>query len=139
LISESDALSSVAYVYNDAGRVLNTTQSSAGGPTVTLDYHYDSAGHRTQMAATIDGVPDFVEDYVYDSLGRVVSVHRHGIAGGNAVADVEVDLAYNEDNTLTSIDRYQESQLAVEGDFSYDEHGQLVGLIYHQGETVLNS
>ena len=49
---------------------------------------------------------DFVDDYTYDTSGRVISVHQHGLSGGNAVADITVALAYNTDDTLASIDRY---------------------------------
>jgi RHS repeat-associated protein len=91
------------------------------------------------MAATIDGTADFADDYTYDSLGRVVSVIEHGVTGGNAVAEKEITLAYNDAGQLLSIDRYENGQLAVEGDYSYDEQGRLVGLVYRQGETVLNS
>ena len=146
ITSESDDVSSVIYVYNDAGQITSTTQSSLDGPTVTLDYTYDDAGHRTQMSAFVDGSCDFVDDYSYDSLGRVVSVHRSPLLPGegqgegcNAVADVLITLAYNAANQTVSIDRYQDGQLAVEGDYSYDSLGRLVGLVYHQGMTVLNS
>ena len=139
IISESDDFSSVIYVYNDAGWITSTTQSSVGGPTVTLDYQYDSAGRRTRMAATIDGVADFVDDYLYDSQGRVVSVVEHGVEGGNAVTLKEINIAYNDAGQIVSIDRYENGQLVVEGDYSYDSFGRLIGLTYHQGETVLNS
>ena len=118
IVSESDDFSSITYVYNDAGQIINTTQSSVDGPTVTLDYQYDSAGRQTQMAATIDGTADFVDDYTYDTLGRVVSVVEHGVEGGNGVATKEIDIAYNDANQIVSIDRYQDGQLVVGGDYS---------------------
>ena len=61
---------------------------------MTLDYQYAAAGHRTQMAAFVDSSCDFVDDYTYDSLGRVISVIEHGVSGGNAVAEKEIDLSY---------------------------------------------
>ena len=82
---------------------------------------------------------DFVDDYAYNSLGEVVSAHQHGVTGGDAVADVTVDFVYNEAGQITSIDRYEGEQLAVEADYSYDTSGRLVGLVYHQGDSVLNS
>ncbi len=139
ITSETDNVSSLSYVYNDGGEITSTTESSVDGPTTVLTYQYDTAGNRSEMAATIDGTADFVDDYVYDSLGRVVSVVEHGVSGGNAVAEKEIDIAYNEDGTISSIDRYDDSVLVVEGDYSYDEYGRLVGLVYHQGDTVLNS
>jgi RHS repeat-associated protein len=139
IVSEWDEFSSVIYVYSAAGQITSTTQSSVGGPTVTLDYQYDNAGRRTRMAATIDGVADFVDDYVYDSQGRVVSVVEHGVEGGNAVTLKEIGITYNDAGRIISIDRYENGQLAVEGDYSYDSYGRLVGLVYHQGGTILNS
>jgi RHS repeat-associated protein len=139
ITSESDNSSSDSYVYNDAGQITSTTETTVGGPTVVLAYQYDTAGDRTQMAATIDGTADFVDDYTYNSAGEVASVHQHGVTGGDAVADVTVDLTYNDAGQVLTIDRYQGSQLAVEGDYSYDSLGRLVGLVYHQGDTVLNS
>jgi hypothetical protein len=91
------------------------------------------------MAAIIDGVPDFVDDYVYDSLGRVVSITEHGVTGGNAVATKGIDITYNDASQIVSIDRYQDGQLAVEADYAYDSVGRLVSLVYHQGDTILNS
>ena len=68
-----------------------------------------------------------MDDYAYDSLGRVVSAHRHGVNGGDAVADVEVDFTYNASNQIVSIDRYQSGQLAVEADYTYNAAGELIG------------
>ncbi len=113
ITAEWDSVSSVVYVYSDAGQITSTTQSSVDGPTVTLTYQYDADGNRTQMAAIIDGTPDFVDDYVYDSLGRVVSVVEHGVEGGNAVTSKEIDLVYNDSDQIVSLDRYQDGQLAV--------------------------
>ena len=139
ITAESDNNTADTYVYNDAGQITSTTESSVDGPTVTLDYQYNTAGERTQMAATIGSTADFVDDYVYDSLGRVVSVSEHGVTGGNAVALKEIDLAYNTAGQIVSIDRYENGQLAVEGDYSYDSNARLIGLVYHQGDTILNS
>ena len=55
------------------------------------------------------------------------------------MADVTVDFVYNEAGQITSIDRYEGEQLAVEADYSCDTSGRLVGLVYHQGDTMLNS
>jgi uncharacterized delta-60 repeat protein/RHS repeat-associated protein len=134
---ESDDYSSVVYVYNDAGQITSTTQTSEDSPTVTLAYQYDTAGRRTQMAAFVDSSCDFVDDYTYDSLGRVISVTEHGVTSGNAVATKEIDLVYNDAGQIASIDRYQDGQLTVEADYSYDAYGRLIGLVYHQDETVL--
>jgi len=41
-------------------------------------------------------------------------VDEHGVTGGNAVALKEITLAYNDAGQITSIDRYENGQLAVE-------------------------
>ena len=106
---------------------------------MVLDYQYNPAGQRTETAATIDGVPDFVDDYAYNAAGQVISVTEHGVTGGDAVANEQIDLAYNDDGELTTVDRYQDGVLAVEGDYTYDSAGDLIGLVYRQGDTVLAS
>ena len=73
LISESDDFSSITYVYDDLGRQTNTTQSSLGGPTVTLTNEYDGvSGQRSSLFASIDGVSDFVNDYTSFLLLRYI-------------------------------------------------------------------
>ena len=119
--------------------MASTTESLPNGPAVTLAYQYNPAGQRTQMAAFVDSSCDFVDDYSYDSLGRVVSVDEHGVSGGDAVANKEIDLTYNSDGELATVDRYEDGVLAVEGDYTYDSAGDLIGLVYHQGDTVLAS
>jgi RHS repeat-associated protein len=91
------------------------------------------------MAATIDGTPDFVDDYAYNAAGEVISVTEHGVTGGDAVANKEIDLTYNSAGELATVDRYQDGVLAVEGDYTYDSAGDLTGLVYRQGDTVLAS
>ncbi len=91
------------------------------------------------MAAFVDSSCDFVDDYSYDSLGRVISVVEYGVSGGDAVANKEIDLTYNSDGELATVDRYEDGVLAVEGDYTYDSAGELVGLVYRQGDTVLAS
>jgi RHS repeat-associated protein len=106
---------------------------------VVLNYQYNPAGQRTEMAATIDGTPDFVDDYSYNAAGQVISVTEHGVTGGDAVANKEIDLTYNDAGELATVDRYQDGVLAVEGDYTYDSAGDLTGLVYHQDDTVLAS
>ncbi len=95
LISESDNCSSITYVYDDLGRGTSATQSSIGGPSVTLANTFDGASdRRSSVTASIDGVVDFVNDYTYNKSGLATSVFQHGISGGNAVADKQVDFGY---------------------------------------------
>jgi RHS repeat-associated protein len=128
-----------SHPYNAAGQIASTTEALPNGPTVVLNYQYNADGQRTEMAATIDGTPDFVDDYTYDSAGNVVSVVEHGVTGGDVVTNKEIDLAYNADGELATVDRYQDGVLAVEGDYTYDSAGDLTGLVYRQGDTVLAS
>ena len=141
IMSESDNQSTDTYQYDVRGDIISATETTIGGPTVTLTYQYNTTGERTEMAASIDGTPDFVDDYTYNSLGEVVAVTEHD-AGGlsqvssdetgtvpfNAVAEKEITLAYNSAGQVLTIDRYQDGQLAVEGDYSYDSAGNLIGL-----------
>jgi RHS repeat-associated protein len=46
---------------------------------------------------------------------------------------------YNDAGELATVDRYQDGVLAVEGDYTYDSAGDLTGLVYRQGDTVLAS
>ena len=118
---------------------VDPTETGVGGPTVVLNYQYNPAGERTEMAATINGTADFVDDYAYNAAGQVISVTEYGVTGGDAVANQEITLAYNQAGELTTVDRYQDGQLAVEGDYTYDPSGDLIGLVYRQGDTVLAS
>jgi RHS repeat-associated protein len=78
------------------------------------------------MAATIDGTTDFFDDYVYDSLGRVITVSEHGVEGGNAVAEKEIDLAYNDDVTLSSINRTCATAGSSSSDYVIGEDNRLI-------------
>ena len=81
-----------------------------------------------------------MDDYAYDSLGRVVSAHQHGVDGGDAVADVEVDFTYNASNQIVSIDRYQSGQLAVEADYALQRRRRTDWLSFTtKGTTTLAS
>ncbi len=139
ITSEADDFSSTTYVYTDDGQLASVTESSLDGPTVVLAYQYNDAGLRTATSATIDGVADYVDEYSYDASGNLVSIVQHGIDGGNAVAEKQIDLAYNDAGQLVSVDRYLDGQLAVEADYSYDTAGRLIELVYHQGATILAS
>jgi hypothetical protein len=49
-----------------------------------------------------------------------VAISRHGVDGGDAVADVDVTLTYNDDNQLATISRYLDGALTVTATYSYD-------------------
>jgi hypothetical protein len=55
------------------------------------------------------------------------------------VANKQITFSFNAAGQILTIDRYQDGQLTVEGAYSYDTYGRLIGLVYHQGENVLNS
>ena len=130
--------SSDVYTYDSQGRETSVTETSTGGPTVVLSYQYtDTCTEPSEVSATIDGTADYVDDYTYDSLGRVLSITQHGVADGNAVADVQVDLTYNAAGQPQTISRYVGGQLAVTASYSYDSDDNLTGLVYSQGGTTL--
>jgi hypothetical protein len=118
--------------------VASVTTDSDLLPVVVLTYAYTEAGLLSSVAATIDGVADYVDEYPYDDDGNLVSISRHGVDGGNAVADVDVTLAYNSAGQLTTVNRYLDGVLAVTGAYTYDAAGLLTGLVYTQDETVLS-
>ncbi len=63
--------------------------------------------------------------------------NRHGVTGGNAVAHIDITLSYNDADQVASISRYQDDELTVTADYTYNADGLLVGLVYHQGDAVL--
>ena len=46
------------------------------------------------------------------------SVVEHGVTGGNAVAEKEIDIAYNSDDSISSLSRYLDGQLVVTADYT---------------------
>ena len=137
MLSETDDTSSIVYAYDDAGQVTSITQSSDLSPTVVLAYTYNSAGLCMSVSSTINGTADYVDDYSYDTNGNLVAISRHGVTGGNAVADVDISLSYDSAGQVASISRYLDDELTVTADYTYNTSGLLVGLVYHQGDTVL--
>ena len=137
MLSETDDTSSVVYAYDAEGQVTSITQSSDLLPTVVMAYAYNSAGLCMSVSTTINGTADYVDEYSYDTNGNLVTISRHGVTGGNAVADVDIALSYNSAGQLTSIGRYLNDELTVTADYTYNASGLLVGLVYHQGDTVL--
>ncbi len=137
MLSETDDTSSIVYTYNEAGLVTSVAESSDLLPTVVYAYAYNEADLVSSVTVTIGGVSDYVDEYSYDSAGQLIEISRHGATGGNAVAEIDVTLSYNELGQVSSISRYEDDELVVTADYVYDEDGLLVGLIYHQGDTIL--
>ena len=137
MLSETDDTSSIAYTYNDDGLVTSVTESSDLLPTVVYAYAYNDADLVASVTVTIGGTSDYVDEYSYDADGNLTAISRHGVTGGNAVADIDVTLSYNELGQVASITRYEDDELVVTADYVYDADGLLVGLVYHQGDTIL--
>ena len=130
--------SSDVYTYDSQGRETSVTETSTGGPTVVLSYQYTGTSTEPSVvSASIDGTPDYQDTYQYDSQGDVTQIAQTGQTGGDAVADVQVDLTYNAAGQPQTITRYVGGQLAVTATYSYDSDDNLTGLVYSQGGTTL--
>ena len=130
--------SSDVYTYDSQGRETSVTETSTGGPTVVLSYQYTGTSTEPSVvSASIDGTPDYQDTYQYDSQGDVTQITQTGQTGGDAVADVQVDLTYNAADQPQTITRYVGGQLAVTATYSYDSDDNLTGLVYSQGGTTL--
>jgi hypothetical protein len=55
------------------------------------------------------------------------------------VADIDIDLSYNAEGLLGSIQRNLDGNVVATSDYTYDSLGRLTGLVYYQGATVLES
>ena len=131
--------SSDVYTYDSQGRETSVTETSTGGPTVVLSYQYTGTSTEPSVvSASIDGTPDYQDTYQYDSQGDVTQITQTGQTGGDAVADVQVDLTYNAAGQPQTITRYVGGQLAVTATYSYDSDDNLTGLVYSQGGTTLS-
>ena len=144
MTSESDNTSSDTYAYDPEGRLVTATETATGAPTVVLTYGYpaDSSSLTTQpssLSASIDGTPDFLDTFQYNSAGQLTQIDRAAQPGGDAVANVQVDLTYNAAGQLATIDRYQGGQFVAQSVYTYDSLGRLVSLVDSQGSTVLAS
>ena len=147
LTSESDDFSSYTYQYDSLGRQTSVTSDNPGQPTVVLTNGYDATGSdakgddlRTSLSATINGTPDFLNTYSYDSDGNLKQVVQQGQSGGNGVTQKKVNFGYNDDNQLTSINRYQGAgaNLVASSTYTFDDRGDLTALTHDgQGESTL--
>jgi len=140
IVSESGDFSSDTYTYDEQARLASVTEESIPGPTTVLSYTYDGDNTKpSSEAATIDGTADYVNTYEYDSGGNLTEIIQTSQSGGNAVAEKEIDLTYNEDNQVASITRSLDSELVVTADYDYDACGRLVGLVYQQVRAGLKT
>ncbi|GIW95290.1 MAG: hypothetical protein KatS3mg110_3331 [Pirellulaceae bacterium] len=139
LVAASDPDSSYTLAYDDLDRLVSIdNQGTPNIPRVVLNSSYDASGNRTRLAAVIDGTDDFVNDYTYDLLNRMTRVEQYGVAGGHAVAEKRVDMAYNSLGQFTEIVRYSAlsgtpSDEVATSVYTYDAAHRLVGLSHNRG------
>ncbi|GIW93883.1 MAG: hypothetical protein KatS3mg110_1924 [Pirellulaceae bacterium] len=143
LVAASDPDSSYTLAYDDLDRLVSIdNQGTPNIPRVVLNSSYDASGNRTRLAAVIDGTDDFVNDYTYDLLNRMTRVDQYGVAGGHAVAEKRVDMAYNSLGQFTQIVRYRAlsgtpSDEVATSVYTYDAAHRLVGLSHNRGGQPL--
>ncbi|GIW91674.1 MAG: hypothetical protein KatS3mg109_2106 [Pirellulaceae bacterium] len=143
LVAASDPDSSYTLAYDDLDRLVSIdNQGTPNIPRVVLNSSYDVSGNRTRLAAVIDGTDDFVNDYTYDHLNRMTRVDQYGVAGGHAVAEKRVDMAYNSLGQFTQIVRYSAlsgtpSDEVATSVYTYDAAHRLVGLSHNRGGQPL--
>ncbi|GIW93059.1 MAG: hypothetical protein KatS3mg110_1100 [Pirellulaceae bacterium] len=133
----------IPLAYDDLDRLVSIdNQGTPNIPRVVLNSSYDASGNRTRLAAVIDGTDDFVNDYTYDLLNRMTRVDQYGVAGGHAVAEKRVDMAYNSLGQFTQIVRYSAlsgtpSDEVATSVYTYDAAHRLVGLSHNRGGQPL--
>ncbi|GIW91994.1 MAG: hypothetical protein KatS3mg110_0035 [Pirellulaceae bacterium] len=143
LVAASDPDSSYTLAYDDLDRLVSIdNQGTPNIPRVVLNSSYDASGNRTRLAAVIDGTDDFVNDYTYDLLNRMTRVDQSCVAGGHAVAEKRVDMAYNSLGQFTQIVRYRAlsgtpSDEVATSVYTYDAAHRLVGLSHNRGGQPL--
>jgi len=130
-----------AFVYDNLGRATSITADYAGFTSnIVMAQSFDANSNRTQLAATIGSTADFVNDYLYDNLARNTRIERHGVTGGNSVAETRVNLAYNAVSQFSTITRYADvaaTDLVVTSSFGYDVLNRLTSLDHTKGATNL--
>ena len=136
LLTASDPDSSYTFTYDGDGDALTADNNGTPGvPDVILTSVYDSMGDRTSLSAAIAGVQDFANTYVYDADQRLTVVQQQSQTGGNAVAQKEVDFAYNALAKPTSVSYYNYIGVGPRTDVAtgvstYDAGNRLIGLAY---------
>ena len=138
LISESDNYSSSAYTYDSLGRHVTETISNLNSEIVVLAAGYTRAdAFRTSLSVTIGGVADLQQTFEYTSTGLLTHIAQNAQAGGNAVAAIGIDLAYDSLGRLVQLDRYQGNSFVASSTWQYDSQNRLVALTHAQGQNVL--
>lgn len=57
-----------------------------------------------------------------------MATSRHGVVGGNSVAEVDISLAYNTAGQVTLITRSLDGELAVTADYTFSSIPTISGL-----------
>ena len=133
LLSVVDDFSALTWTYDARDRAITESNTGTlGTPEVLLEYTYDAVGNVLSITDTIEGVAGAVTSYRYDALNRMESISQTG-AGGFAVADKRVDIAYNEIGQFALITRYSDlagTQLVIDTTYVYDSLNRLERLAH---------
>ena len=138
LLSESDNYSSSTYTYDDQNRRISETISNRNSEIVVLTAGYSRADDlRTSFSVTVGGVADLQQTFAYTSTGLLTHIAQTGQTGGNAVASIGIDLAYDSLGRLVHLDRFQGTSFVAGSTWQYDSQNRLVALTHAQGQTNL--
>ena len=138
LLSESDNYSSSTYTYDDQNRRTSETISNLNSVIVVLTTGYARADNlRTSLSVTIGGVADLQQTFEYTSTGLLTHIGQSAQTGGNAVATIGIDLAYDSLGRLVQLDRFQGTSFVAGSTWQYDSQNRLVALTHAQGQNVL--
>jgi RHS repeat-associated protein len=127
LVSANDTNSRYNFTYDARNRVtVNDNQGTPNVPHTTLSYQYDNVGNRTR---TQDNTGVTIND-TFDVKNRLTK--RAWTGGG--VAPVHVDVAYQQRDGITSINRYRDDtgtpQLVIAATMDYKPTHELTSLNY---------
>ena len=132
-ISEGTVLSTSATAYDDAGRVLATT-NALGAVT---SYEYDAAGRQTAVIDALTNRTDSVYDaagqlrFTTNALGQVTEYQYD--AKGRRIATIFPDTSYTT-NSYNEIGQlmFVKDQAGLETDYEYDNLGRITAVIKPQ-------
>ena len=146
----ANSVAAYTYQYDTVGNMTDVTArlgSVASGEPIQLASGYDYNGNRTSLTATIGDTPDFANTYVYDALGNMTNITQseQSIYGANSVAYKQVELGYDYDSRLTSVDSYSRTDpadpytlyQAVAASYTYDNDARLTDLSYTAQSSTL--
>jgi RHS repeat-associated protein len=139
----SNPTATVDVTYDDAGRVVGTTESGPQIPTVSLGYTYDPRGDRLSMTG-----PEGTTQYAYDNLQRLTSVTdpSGGVFGmtynGHSTLatlsrpnGVDDTLTYSGNELLSRVSTLASSTVAS-NQYTYDPNGLVASMTNSAGTTT---